>query len=344
MRAPSVQGAELTLAGEPFRVYGFNYIGGADRMGTLRFFARPTPRRHDQIARDMSTARRLGANSLRIYLELFAFIDGADGRPRREALVALERVLREAEAVGLLLDLTGNLVWRPGGAPRWYDELPAERRWAIQATFWTAVARVAAGSPAVLCYELTSEPWIGAEPRRSWYGGRFAGYDFGQVIHRNPAGTDPQALARRWIELLSRAIRDHDPDHPIGIGLLPAVAGSFSPVNVAGLLDLLLVHCYPTNQGVEAACRVIREFASHRRPVILGETFRLFADTAAQRQFLLRCAPHVSGYLAFFDGRSPGEVTIARPADRIYQAGLAQVLDLRPRLLGRPGRRQPAQA
>lgn len=81
----------------------------------------------------------------------------------------------------MYLDLTGNLVWR--APPPWYDALPEQARWTVQARFWRAVARTAQGSSAVLVYELTSEPLI--NDSEHWYCGALDGYTF---IHTT-AGT-----------------------------------------------------------------------------------------------------------------------------------------------------------
>jgi hypothetical protein len=331
----SAHGTELRADARPFRAFGFNYIGGPDRMGTLEFFHRPTPERLREIASHMRVAKDLGANTLRIYLELFAFINRVDGevRVRRRALRALEQVLARAERLRLYLDVTGNLVWTPGGSPPWYDAMSARQRWRIQVEFWRAVAGVAARSPAVLCYELCSEPWISAEPQSAWYVANLGGYNFGQLLVRDAAGCNPELLARGWIRSMSRAIRGHDRRHLIGIGLLPFRPGSFSPANVAERLDVLLVHAYPTNESVDGWVAIIRDFASHGRPLILGETFTLRDDEAAQRRFLLGARPHLAGYLSFFDGRTPDEVAGETPADVVYRAGLQQFVDLRPRLL-----------
>ena len=107
----------------------------------------------------MREARSLGANTLRVYLEIKAFMKGPT-EPEPRTFDALSALLEKAERLRLYLDLTGNLVWR--APPAWYDELPEQARWAVQARFWRDVARTAGSSPAVLVYELTSEPVIGS--------------------------------------------------------------------------------------------------------------------------------------------------------------------------------------
>ena len=316
------QGADLAAGGERFRVWGFNY-GVGDRYAILSYFDEPTKRRLRQVVGDMREARSLGANTLRVYLELKAFMRGPS-EPNPRALGALARLLKRAERLHLYLDLTGNLVWR--SPPAWYDNLPEQVRWAVQARFWRAVARIAAGSPAVLVYELTSEPVI--EPSDRWYGGEFGGYTFVQRIVRESAGRDPSQLARRWIRRLRASIRKHDQRHLIGLGLLPQSAGPFGPANVADLLDVLLVHEYPEEGRASEAISVVRQFAAQHKPVILGETAPLFATPSTWESFLRGSRRHVDGYLSFYDGRTPAEAA-ASPAGRWYAAMLEQFVALR---------------
>ena len=318
------QGSDLVAAGERFRAWGFNY-GIGDRYPILSYFDRPTERRLQRVVADMREARLLGANTLRVYLEIEAFMNGPD-QPERRAFAALAALLDEAERLHIYLDLTGNLVWR--APPPWYDALPEQARWAVQAQFWRAVARTAQDSPAVLVYELTSEPVIG--DAEGWYCGEMGGYTFVQRIVREIDGRDPSELARRWVRLLTGAIRAHDRRHLIGLGMLP-LGGPFGAANVADLVDVLLLHEYPEDGGAREAISLVREFAAHGKPVILGETAPLFAGADTWRSFLSGSRSLVDGYLFFYDGRMPGELGTSI-ADAWYAAALAQFRQLRPSL------------
>ena len=321
-----LRGGDLVSGGRPFRAWGFNY-GVGERYAILSYFERPTKRRLRQVVAELREARSLGANTLRIYLELKAFMRGPD-EPNERALAALAALLEQAERLRLYLDLTGNLVWRD--PPAWYDELPEQARWKIQARFWRAVARTAADSPAVLVYELTSEPVI--EQSERWYGGEFGGYTFVQRIVRDSAGRDPSRLARRWIRRLGAAIRMYDRRHLIGLGLLSQTTGPFAPANIADLLDVLLVHEYPDEGGADEAISIVREFAAHGKPVILGETAPLLAAPGTWESFLRGARRYLDGYLCFYDGRTPTQAT--DPGDRWYAAMLRQFNALRGPLVG----------
>jgi hypothetical protein len=322
-RLPEVhrQGSDLVAAGERFRAWGFNY-GLRRRYPILRYFDRPTEQRLRRVVADMREARLLGANTLRVYLEIKAFMRGPN-QPRRRALAALAALLDEAERLHVYLDLSGNLVWR--APPAWYDALPEQARWTVQARFWRAVARTAHGSPAVLVYELTSEPVI--HDSEHWYGGALDGYTFIQRIVRETAGRDPSELARCWIRLLTRSIRAHDRRHLIGLGMLP-LGGAFGPANVAGLLDVLLVHEYPEDGRANEAVSLVRDFAAQGKPVILGETAPLLSRPDTWQAFLCGSRQFLDGYLFFYDGRTSGEVP-ATAADAWYAAAIEQFLSLR---------------
>jgi hypothetical protein len=319
------QGSDLVAAGERFQAWGFNY-GLRQRYPILRYFDRPTEQRLRQVVADMREARRLGANTLRVYLEIKSFMRGPN-QPRPHALAALSTLLDKAEQLHIYLDLTGNLVWR--APPPWYDALPEQARWAVQARFWRAVARVAQGSPAVLVYELTSEPVV--HDSEHWYGGELDGYTFIQRIVRETSGRDPSKLARRWISLLTKSIRAHDRRHLIGIGLLP-FGGPFGPANIADLIDVLLVHEYPEDGRANEAVSLVRDFAAQGKPVILGETAPLLGTPDTWCAFLNGSRDFLDGYLFFYDGRTSGEVQ-ATAADAWYAAAIDQFLSLRASLM-----------
>ena len=322
------QGTDLVAAGERFRVWGFNY-GLGRRYPILGYFDDPGERRLRRVVADMREARLLGANTLRVYLELGAFMKGPR-QPDGRALAALAELLGEAERLRVYLDLTGNLVWRD--PPEWYDALPEQARWAVQARFWRAVARTAGSSSAVLVYELTSEPVV--DDADGWYCGEMDGYAFVQRVVRRTAGRDPAALARRWVRLMRRSIRAHDRGHLIGVGLLP-FGGPFGPANVADLLDVLLVHEYPESGREDEAIAVVRDFAAHGRPVVVGETAPLLTTNDRWRSFLTRSRRLVDGHLFFYDGRRPDEVG-ASAADAWYASALNVFLGLRSASATRP--------
>jgi hypothetical protein len=323
----SVRGALLYTGDVPWRAWGMNW-GAGDREPVLAYFDDPTPARLAVLTRQMRTVRSIGANSMRIYLELGQVMQ-APTVPRARTLTALTRLLDVAEREQVYLDITGNLVWRPSRVPNWYEHLTEHSRWLVQATFWDAVAHTAARSPAVLCYELTSEPIIGE--RQGHYLGRMGDWTFVQNV-ANAHGRDPCRLARAWSKLLAGTVRSQD-NRPVTIGLLPVLDGAFAPANVADLLDMLVVHVYPAQGQASQSVALVRAFASYGKPVLLGETFPLLCGTQDERQFLLGANRYVAGVHEFFDGRDPRHMKVRTVADALYQAGLSQFIDLRRTLL-----------
>src|SRR5581483_12266046 len=144
-------------------------------------------------------------------------------------------------------DISGNEVWVPGGAPRWYDSLGESARWDAQAVYWGAVAATCAGSSAVGWYDLLSEPAVGDRVAPGhWYTARFGPYNFVQLISLELAGRTPAQVARAWTGRLVEAIRARDPDHLITVGMQSDERASrFPAAAVAPLLDFLSVHVYP---------------------------------------------------------------------------------------------------
>jgi hypothetical protein len=315
------QGSDLVAGGERFRAWGFNY-GIGDRYPILEYFDRPTEGRLDQVVADMREARSLGANTVRVYLEIKAFMKGPT-QPKPRAFAALAALLDRAEQLGIYLDITGNLVWR--APPAWYDALPEQARWAVQARVWREVARTARSSPAVLVYELTSEPVVA--DGEGWYTGEMGGYTFVQRIVREVGGRDPSRLARRWIRTLTASIRAYDRRHLIGVGLLP-LGGPFGAANVADLLDVLLVHEYPEHGREAEAIARVRDFAASGKPVILGETAPLWLTAESWGSFLTGSRDVVDGHLYFYDGRRLPELGSTK-ADAWHARALKQFRLLR---------------
>ena len=327
----TVQGRSLRAGGERFVSYGFNY-GFGDHQGTLPYFDRPDRAGLRAIRGDFEEARRMGANTLRIYLEIGQFMNSPT-EPRPAALRAFVRVLRAAEERGIYLDVTGNLAWRPDHRDPWYDRLSERERWRVQTLFWGAHAARGRPFESVLCYELTSEPMVPSEPKDGYYFGGFGGYDFGQYVVRDPAGRDGYGVARAWTDQLATAVRSRDPRHSVSIGLLAIKGHPFDPANVASKLDLVIAHEYPFDGQAQRSIDLMRHFAAPGKPVLLGETFELLAGRETQLEFLLGSRIYLDGYLSFYDGRRPSEVVDGDPADAMYKANLSHFLSLRPLLM-----------
>lgn len=323
----SVRGNQLFAGARPWRAWGMNW-GIGNNEPVVAYFDDPTPGRLAVLRSELRTARAIGANSMRIYLQL-GQVMATPTRPRDRILSGLQRLLGLAQRDSIYLDITGDLVWQPSQAPRWYGRMSVAARWRVQARFWKAVAHAAAGSPAVLCYELTSEPIVSST--RAYYYGDDDGWWFQQSIATGGPRVAP-ALARAWVRLVAAAVRSQD-DRPVTIGLLPTTTGPFAPANVARLLDMLVVHVYPETGQAGSAVGLIHSFAGYGKPVLLGETFILNDDAATQGAFLSGAAGCLAGAFEFFDGRDPRTLQPRSIYDSLYQTSLYQFLALRPELM-----------
>ena len=262
----TVSAGRLYAGSVPFRAWGFNW-GTGDHMPTLTYLDNPTAENYQTVAAELQTAKNMGANSMRVYVELSQVMSGPT-TVRQSTLTALQNLLSLAASDGIYLDITGDLVWRVNLSPAWYEQMSDGARWQVQAQFWHAVAHAAAASPAVLCYELTSEPVISDTGTR--YSGQIGDWSFVQSMARGNGANDA-ALARAWTQTMAAAVRAED-NRPVTIGLLPTLAGAFAPGNVVPYLDLLTVHEYPQTGQAAAAVALVNAFAAYGKPVLLGET------------------------------------------------------------------------
>jgi hypothetical protein len=301
----------LDQSDRPFVPWGFNY--DRDDRGRLieDYWAAEWPK----VEKDFRAMKRLGANVVRVHLQLGRFLEGPD-RPNAQALARLGKLLRLAEDTRLYLDLTGLGCYHKKDVPGWYDSLSEEERWEVQARFWQAVAGRCAGSPAVFCYDLMNEPVVPGGRRKpgDWLGPAFGGKHFVQVITLDQAGRPREEIARRWVHTLAAAIRKQDRQHLITVGLVdwsldrPRVLYSgFNPEKIVGELDFISVHLYPRKGEVAKALETLKGF-SVGKPVVVEETFPLFCSPAELEQFIDGSEKVAAGWVGFYWGQTPEEL------------------------------------
>ena len=324
----SVRGDQIYAGSKPFKAWGMNW-GFSNHNPVLAYFDNPSNANFATLRAEIRVARQMGANTMRVFLELGQLM-ASPTQPREQTLAALQRLLQLAQGEGIYLDITGNIVWRPSRSPAWYERMPWRSRWQVQARFWRAVANAASNSPAVLCYELISEPIISQTP--DYYYGKLGDWYFVQSIATAPPGQQP-VLARQWTQLMASAVRSFD-DRPVTIGLLPLNGGPFGPANIGGYLDMLSLHAYPTSSNLADSVALIQAFASYRKPVLLGETFMLFCDSTIHRAFLTGAAPYLAGIFEFFNGKDPRTLQPHTSLDAMYKGSLQDFIAFRNQFLG----------
>ena len=298
------RGFILSDSHQRFVPWGMNY-GNSGRL-LEDFWATEWP----TIARDFADMKALGANVVRVHLQIGKFMDGPE-RPNQQSLDRLSDLLSLAERTGLYLDLTGLACYRTKDVPAWYDALDDPKRWNAQCEFWKAVAARCARSPAAFCYDLMNEPLAPGghrEPGKWYSGSNFGGYDFLQFIALDQGKQPREQVARDWIATLSKAIRRQDQRHLITVGLLPWDAkwgylSGFLPEKIAPELDFVCVHIYPEAGKVSEALAGLKKFAVGK-PLVIEETFPLSCSAQELTQFLLESRTVTCGWMGHYDGKT----------------------------------------
>jgi hypothetical protein len=256
--------------------------------------------------------KKLGANVVRIHLQVGKFMDAAD-RPNEKALDRLSKLVSLAEKERLYLDVTGLGCYHKLDVPPWYDKLSEKDRWDVQARFWEAVAGRCAKSPAVFCYDLMNEPVVPGGMGKDWLGPPFGGSHFVQFITLDQKDRPRPDIARQWVRHLTAAIREKDKRHLITVGLVdwsldrPGLTSGFVPAKIADDLDFMSVHLYPKNGKIDEAWKTLEGF-SVGKPVVIEETFPLACSPKELEEFIEGSKKHAAGWIGFYWGKTPDEL------------------------------------
>jgi hypothetical protein len=304
---PSADGTHFVLAGSGARIvmWGFNY--DRDDAGRLLedYWAGEWP----TVVQDFGEMKALGANVVRVHLQLGRFMSGPD-RPDRDNLRRLRRLVRLAEETGLYLDVTGLGCYRKEEVPAWYDALDEAARWEVQARFWAAVAGVCRDSSAVFCYDLMNEPVVGGDAKGGWLPGEpLGGKHYVQKLTLDRHGRTDKEIARAWVDKLTGAIRAADRRHMITVGVIPwaqvfkGARPLFYAPEVCGALDFVSVHFYPKDVDVEESLAALRVY-DVGKPMVIEEIFPLSASVEKTAEFVDRSRPLVDGWISFYWGKT----------------------------------------
>ncbi len=308
-------GGFVDEAGAKFVPYGFNY----DHDEGGRFIEEYWVTEWNTVVEDFTEMKALGANTVRLHLDLGSYMTNATTL-NTVALDQFSQLLVLAESLGLRLDLTGLANYRSTDVLPWYDNVTETGRWAIQTTFWQAIATRAKDSPAVFAYDLMNEPAVPAGVVTEWRLGALGTSLFSQYLTRDPAGRTAQTIAKAWIATLTSAIRAIDTRHPITVGLIPFTGGPFAPSAIASDIDYFSIHMYPKHGAVPAAVSTVRTFAAQGKPVVIEETFPLSSGSPEHEMFLRDAMPWTDGVIGFYWGVTLEQIT---PPATIVQAIVA---------------------
>jgi hypothetical protein len=292
----------------PFTPWGFNYLG---LHGFLAEDDWHTPEGWARIDRDFRQMKTLGANVVRWHLQLPTFVTGPNSIDAKQ-LQRLKDLLALAHETGLYLDLTGLNVFRRDRSPKWYDDLPESERWAVQARFWDAIAQTCAGDPAVFCYDLMNEPVIGPPGERDhpWLGGELGGFCFVQRISHGGPGREPADIAAAWINQQVAAIRRHDRQALITVGVIPWAfvwPGAGDPFYTRGkgldALDFVSIHVYPASGKLDAERQATATY-DLGKPLVVEEIFPMGCSLPELAAYIDATRDRVDGWLAHYFGSS----------------------------------------
>ncbi|QDT06763.1 Endoglucanase E1 precursor [Rubripirellula lacrimiformis] len=312
---------------QPIVIWGVNYDHDSDGRLLDEYWTDDW----QTVVDDFAEIRSLGANCVRVHLQFGLFMDQPD-LPNVRSLDRLERLVRLAEQAGLYLDITGLACYHKQHVPAWYDKLDEQRRWDAQAVFWEAVAQRCQGSPAVFCYDLMNEPVLpGKVPTDDWLLGELGGKFFVQRIATHLHGRTRQQIAGAWIKQMTDAIRKHDKEHLLTVGVIPWVhvfgAGEplFHSAAVAEPLDFVAVHFYPKAGEVDKAIEALKAY-DVGKPLIIEEMFPMKCSVDELAQFVDQSSDFADGWISFYWGKTADQLRSDEPAS-IASAITASWLD-----------------
>lgn len=316
-------GFALEPSGQPFTPWGFNYDHDAEGRLIEDYWDDEWP----IIEAHFAQMKKLGANVVRIHLQLGRFMDGP-ATPNNHAIDRLAKLLQLAAKERLYLDLTGLGCYHKKDVPAWYDKLSEKDRWDVQARFWQAVAGRCAESPAVFCYDLMNEPVVpgGKRSDGDWLGPPFAGKHFVQFITLDQQDRPRPDIAHQWVRHLVQAIREKDKKHMVTVGLVdwsldrPGLTSGFVPTTIADDLDFMAVHICPKSGKLNEALDRLAGFEVGK-PVVIEEMFPLNCSVTELGEFIEASKKNAAGWIGFYWGKTPDELRQSKSVADILTLG-----------------------
>ena len=302
------RGFVFSHSGSQFTPWGFNYDHDtSDRL--LEYYWQDE---WDAVAGDFAEMKALGANTVRIHLQVSRFMSSSD-EPNRKSLDQLARLVALAEKTGLYLDITGLGCYDKKDVPQWYNDLDEAQRWSVQARFWEEVATICNQSPAIFCYDLMNEPVVTEDKKgRDWTPGAFGDRYFVQRITLDFAGRTEKQIAKAWVDTLVAAIRKHDPRHLITVGAIPwaltwpNARPLFYSEEVSRNLDFVCLHFYPKAGEVQKALTALAVY-DIGKPIVIEEMFPLNCSIEELDRFIDGSKVLARGWIGFYWGRTISE-------------------------------------
>ena len=302
------KGFVLSDSGARFRPWGFNY----DHDRANRLLETYWEKEWQSVVEDFEEMKALGANTIRIHLQVSRFMNSAQEVNER-SLARLGELLKLAEKTGLYLDVTGLGCYDKTEVPQWCNDLDEQRRWDVQTRFWQAVAKTCRSSPAVFCYDLMNEPVIGGGgAEKDWTPGAFGDRYFVQRLTLDPKGRPSQQIAAAWVNRMVDAIRKHDRTHLVTVGAIPwaltwpNAKPVFYSKQASQKLDFVSLHFYPKRGEVDRALKALAVY-DIGKPMVIEEMFPLSCSVEELDRFIEGSKPWASGWIGFYWGKTVAE-------------------------------------
>jgi hypothetical protein len=304
----------------PFAPRGFNY----DHDRRFRLIEDYWDAEWPVVEADFGELRALGANTVRVHLQLARFLSGPQS-PNAQALARLDALLSLAEREHLRLIITGLGEYRPADAPAWYEQLGEAERWQVQRVFWLAVASRGSRSSAVLAYDLMNEPVVPGEPQTQWPApAELDGLHFLQHLTLDRAGRPASQIAAAWVQPLAAAVRSADSRALVTVGMFPKWEG-VNPRDVAPFVDYQSVHLYPKSGQLEEALDALRAFDTGA-PVLIEELGPLDCSVEELEAFISASGALSVGALGFYWGETLAELEASSEPRDVLLAGWLKML------------------
>lgn len=296
----------LGESGNRFIVWGLNY----DHDNKNRLLEDYWYREWSTVEEDFEEMKTLGANLVRIHLQLERFMLSADS-VNQQALNRLTHLIELAEHIDLYLDITGLGCYKKEDVPVWYDTLDEAARWDVQARFWEAIAQTCVGTTAVFCYDLMNEPILPGEneKEKQWLTSGFDHRHYVQRITLDLEDRTREQVACTWVNRMVTAIRKYDNRHMITVGVIPWVytfpetTPLFYSKEISKNLDFVSVHFYPEKGKVDKALSVLAAYDIDK-PLVIEETSPLYCGIDEFDLFINNSRETVDGYIGFYWGKT----------------------------------------
>ena len=139
--------------------------------------------------------------------------------------------------------------------------------------------------------------------------GELEGFYFVQRICSDPGKRDRDEIAAAWVKKMVAAIRKHDPDHLVTVGVIPwalpfpgAKPVFYSP-EAARHLDFVSVHFYPNKGEVDRAVEALAAY-DIGKPLLVEDIFPMSCSLQELDEFIDRSSGRVDGWVSHYFGRT----------------------------------------